>query len=252
VSSGYDRDALGSDESLGGALLTPIPWLRNQTNESSPEETRASGEALSEDDGLGEPIELSSTGSGGSENEAGNNNGGLSMAMAGHGDPLVPEREDGAVTQGELIRMEQEAGVVPVAVTRSPRGMDEVDLDEDDHVPHARGPDVVGAVDMGKVDGKDLQVRIGSPPSEESRLGDPNDAQDVLIGSGKEESEADSMALEDDFEIVKKEGDDGERDQMQVDDVETGETKENDEDEDIVLVDADGKMEDEDAGVGPK
>jgi len=82
-------------------------------------------------------------------------------------------REAGAVTQGELLRQEQEAGVVPVATT-SPRllrsstlaaaaptaatqsgaDLDKMDVDEDtvasvEDQPHARGPEEIGAEDIG-------------------------------------------------------------------------------------------------------
>ena len=221
TSNGYDRDSLGSDESLGGALLTPIPWLRNMGNNAdSGDSDESKGEG--EDDGLGDPLELPATNANGNEN-------GTTIGVSGHSDPLVPDREDGAVTQGELMRMEQEAGVVPVAVNRSVvMGIDPDgnEMEEaEDSAPHARGPDVVGAVDMGKVDGKDVQVRIGSPPTDQH-----DDLQDVLDGSAKESVDG--------FEIVSKED---EGDEMQVDE----KTEEKDKDDDIVLVDADGKMEDE-------
>ena len=230
TSNGYDRDSLGSDESLGGALLTPIPWLRNATHNAErgeSEESKGDGE----DDGLGEPLELPSKNGGGHDaNEARNGDGsaGAAMAVTGHSDPLVPEREDGAVTQGELIRMEQEAGVVPVAVNR-PGVMMGVDPDgneieeTEEPVPHARGPDLVGAIDMGKVDGKDVQVHIGSPPLEEGKQQiDPNDVQHVLSRSGREGA----LETVDGFELVGKE--EGE-DEMQVDDKEREKNEEEEE-----------------------
>ena len=124
------RDAgLGSDESLGGALLTPIPWLKNG---------EIAGTTLSKSDPL-EPIDPPSN-------------------------AFVPEREDGAVTQGELIRMEQEAGIVPASQTI---GGGQVDTEGEgaDTVPHARGPDVVGVEDMGLQDGKDVELQIGKESS---------------------------------------------------------------------------------------
>merc|ERR1711939_1174458 len=177
--NGYDSASLGSDESLGGALLTPIPWLRNglsgghdqaehggESEESSGGTTASasgsSGDAQSdspaapedEDDNLGEPIAhntelVSSTTA---------DNSTLAAITPIH-DPLVPERPEGAVTQGELMRMEQEAGVVPISAGNGapppmPVSNGGEDMDAEDAVdgpPHARGPDVVGAVDMGKV-----------------------------------------------------------------------------------------------------
>ena len=73
-------------------------------------------------------------------------------------------RDVGAVTQGELLRQEQEAGVVPVSQvymgrqTRSAtaRGMTEDESgqaqgseEEEPEHPHARGPEEVGVEDTG-------------------------------------------------------------------------------------------------------
>ena len=228
----YDNDRLGSDESLGGALLTPIPWLRNGTASTEElDDTQDSRE--SDGDGLGQPIEMPST----STEE------GVAAAAAlenTHHDPLVPERKDGAVTQGELMRMEQEAGVVPAHPSKpnSWEGDGEEGDEVDDLVPHARGPDVVGAVDMGKVDGQEMEVKIASPPeSREHADVDPNDAQDVLQHDGNNASGEPMM--QEDFEMVNKD------DEMQLDEPEPKKSVPQDEDEDMVLVDADGKTEDE-------
>ncbi|OAL39841.1 hypothetical protein AYO20_00753 [Fonsecaea nubica] len=248
VRHGYDSNSLGSDESLGGALLTPIPWLRNGIN---------GGEDSGED--TGPPDSNASTSTEGLDDAL------LLPMTQGDGDSLVPGRADGAVTQGELIRMEQEAGVVPV--TRNPSDthvsgtMEENSLvDEGDMVPHARGPDLVGSVDMGRVDGQDVEIHIGSPPGEvgnESVI-DASDAQAVVsaqtrtlgstaISLGGPGSAADS----DDFEIVLKDAVEGsDVDAMQVDESGKGDEKQQKqqwltEDADIVLVDADGKTDDE-------
>ena len=57
-------------------------------------------------------------------------------------------RADGGVTQGELLRQEQRAGVVPAAQLRGERG-DSDGMGEDDEMPHARGPEEIGMEDMG-------------------------------------------------------------------------------------------------------
>jgi len=269
--NGYDGDSLGSDESLGGALLTPIPWLRNgigSVEDSGEHSTQLDSNSSASSDGLGEPISL--------------------VGVSVNGDPLVPEREDGAVTQGELMRMEQEAGVVPLtqnredtSVTRTMIDADGDDgyLEEGEVIPHARGPDVVGSVDMGRVDGKDVELHIGSPPTGDPKQAtDPNNAQDVLISENSQNNAGASVATisgsttvassttdsdSEPFEIVHKENVD-EDDAMQLDEatgsVTTTSTKEKDTtassseatsaavepDGDIVLVDADGKTEDDD------
>jgi hypothetical protein len=244
--NGYDSNSLGSDESLGGALLTPIPWLRNATTigeDSSEDSLQLDSNTSTSTDGLDDP---------------------LILVASTDGDSLVPERPDGAVTQGELIRLEQEAGVVPV--TRNPadthvsgRVGDDGLLDDEDLVPHARGPDLVGSIDMGRVDGQDVELHIGSPPGEGEPVRDPNDAQIVLQGSNIAPTSSvlgttDSIKApgsttdSDDFEIVLKDAvDGGDEDAMQLDEHVARQqqhlSEEND--GDIVLVDADGKTEDE-------
>ncbi|KAK5252682.1 hypothetical protein LTS06_002859 [Exophiala xenobiotica] len=251
--NGYDNNSLGSDESLGGALLTPIPWLRNGLGGGeglSEESEQLHSDQSANADGLGEPLSLPDP-------------------LGQGGDPLVPERPDGAVTQGELMRMEQTAGVMPVnqsqhngTGSRTMAGSEDgLYMDEEgDLVPHARGPDVVGSVDMGRVGGQDVEIRIGSPPPEEGQPTDANDAQTVLPGQEglpevTDKTSETSGGEAEDFEIVLKETEGADVDAMQVD--ETGESTDEKkmgdlqstevEDGDIVLVDADGKTEDDNA-----
>ncbi len=268
--NGYDNSSLGSDESLGGALLTPIPWLRNNGLGGDEESSQEASQLLdshhhhsANSDPLGDPNGMTTVGS--------------SHPDVDH---LVPERADGAVTQGELMRMEQEAGVIPMTTTsseeaggagRTVAGQGAHDeegahyLDEGDNVPHARGPDVVGAVDMGRVGGQDVQIHIGSPPPETAKSQqhtDPNDAQTVLPTTSRQDEantilDADVEAAasdSEDFEIVLKstEDADADADAMLLDQSEgrrkspPADAKEPDEqDGDIVLVDADGKTDDE-------
>lgn len=284
--NGYDRDSLGSDESLGGALLTPIPWLRNGMAGSSSDDDIEGGDhsgssldtngILGSDGGLSDGISL--------------------IGSQGSADPMVPDREDGGVTQGELMRMEQEAGVVPLTQNLSDTssrimGDDGDDEDEDqepyqdegDNIPHARGPDVVGSVDLGRVGGKDVQLHIGSPPSGgeggpagDEIVPDPNDAQTVLptttqapdapptsTATATDNPIITSSSPADDFEIVLKE--DADNDSMQLDEMsdtssalaQASDDAPNQEssdpaekDGDIVLVDADAGREDMENTVG--
>jgi hypothetical protein len=241
--NGYDSASLGSDESLGGALLTPIPWLRNGAlsheggSEGSTEETTQSSNADTDDDGLGDPLPLPNT----TSSEA------IAVAsITTSNDPLVPERPEGAVTQGELIRMEQEAGVVPVSAAQAgppPMQAGGSEAMEDDAMveegpPHARGPDLVGAVDMGKVEGRNVEVRIGSPPQDRDT---PSSSHSHGLAESKDNTE------DGDYEMVDK-------DAMEVDE-DTGVVKadivpeEKDKDEDMVLVDAEGRMDDDERTV---
>lgn len=290
---------LGSDESLGGALLTPIPWLRD-IHHSEKGDTDLNGVGADMEADLLEPLAHSDT-SGLSPDlnavktpsESSSDSVSAANALASpHHDPLVPERQDGAVTQGELIRMEQEAGVVPVThssqsaplrtagrVEAIPNsialgvgvGLEDLEEEDDDelgdNMPHARGPDVVGTVDMGLVGGRDVQVRIGSPPDEglleRGSAVNPNDAQDVLEGSESNPSTRSSLhdvatgtstghkttSSDDDsyVDVAKEIG----GDEMQVDEnpspdnTKSHEKDKSNDDEDIVLVDADGATESE-------
>ncbi|KAH8697732.1 hypothetical protein BGW36DRAFT_341872 [Talaromyces proteolyticus] len=125
-------DSLGSDESLGGALLTPIPWLTNPHLEVAHAD----------------------------------------MVVEG----AVPLRANAAVTQGELIRQEQEAGLVAnsqashSSVNALAEGEESGERlsPQPDEVPHARGPSVVGVEDLGLQDGKGVEMTISnSTPAQE-------------------------------------------------------------------------------------
>ncbi|RMZ79028.1 hypothetical protein DV737_g3605, partial [Chaetothyriales sp. CBS 132003] len=171
---------LGSDESLGGALLTPIPWLRHDRGSS------IEGDAESEPDtdvpGHGDnahdlDLELDSDSSSGADNDH--------LVHGVRQDHLVPDRPYDDVPQADFIRMEQGAGTVLVP-PQSDGGPD-----EEEPLPHARGPQVVGTVDMGKVDGKEVEMMIANEIDE-------NDAtahsQDVLARGAEKERRAGSGA----------------------------------------------------------
>ena len=183
--NGYDA-GLGSDESLGGALLTPIPWLKNGVNTSS-----STDMSSPRSDPLVEPME-------------------------GDGNLMVPEREEGGVTQGELIRQEQEAGIVPMNQTLGSRSSNMVgetedgELEDSEAIPHARGPDIVGAADIGLQGGRTIEVSIGAHADEQ-------------VGEARAEPVDEAGKLPD----VEMKGED-----------EVG-------DEDIVLTDVDGKTDEQ-------
>lgn len=235
--NGYDKDSLGSDESLGGALLTPIPWLSNSDlssgTDSSTLDSNSKVESWQsqspEDDMM--PI---------SEDITSAADAAQAIAAVAQGQlegGIVSERIDGAVTQGELIRMEQSAGVVPVPHEDIGRIGDQgIEIGEDgDNMPHATGPDLVGTIDMGKVGGQERQVRISSPPgdSDSAAKHDPNDAQEVLKGGTSQKPETeDQPTPSDDFVQVEKE--------------DTKSKSGSDSDGDIVFVDADSATQDAD------
>ncbi|KAF3764626.1 hypothetical protein M406DRAFT_230316, partial [Cryphonectria parasitica EP155] len=189
---------VGSDEALGGALLTPIPWLarrgqgQGQGRQFEPQVRTESTETIEGPNGVGsiETVTVSI-------------NGISSMSAA---------QQQRVITQGELIRQEQKAGVVPVSqlarsgpvVASSPsaaaastttageegadttmaegegEGEDGVprdnnseksdeDMADEDETPHARGPDIIGAADMGPQTPTSSTFRISSGGNVEVR-----------------------------------------------------------------------------------
>ncbi|KAI9885852.1 MAG: Nitrogen permease regulator 2 [Watsoniomyces obsoletus] len=148
---------LDGDESLGGALLTPIPWLQQQDEEQDENQLDPSHE-----DGV--------NGIDGSEG------GGLGMhgiRQSHHQDVNNDSfREAGAVTHEELIRQQQEAGELPTPepIGRHPRSPtaarsslsssdDPNAMEIEDH-PHASGPEEVGLEDTGPQDSGDVRGRF--------------------------------------------------------------------------------------------
>ncbi|POR34478.1 Uncharacterized protein TPAR_05319 [Tolypocladium paradoxum] len=128
---------LGSDEALGGALLTLIPWLSRRSPESN-----------------GEPAPGAQIHSEGTETIDGPNGMGSieTVSVSVNGVPSTGHAR--GVTQGELLRQEQRAGVVPVnQLSRnqeapSEEGGRRVD-EEEEETPHARGPEEIGVNDTG-------------------------------------------------------------------------------------------------------
>ncbi|KAI9787366.1 MAG: hypothetical protein M1835_002778 [Candelina submexicana] len=180
VGSGASSGGLGSDESLGGALLTPIPWLRDTQGEVRTESTQT----IDGPNGAGslETVSISM-------------NGITSPSQSPQqGESL---RESGAVTQGELLRQEQEAGVVPVVQvsgrqTRSAtaRGLAEAETDSEEH-PHARGPEEIGMEDMGPQDvsakkgGFDAEAAIGRSMSSTPSIDEKGSATETSNDHGQ-------------------------------------------------------------------
>ncbi|KAI9660804.1 MAG: hypothetical protein M1831_003496 [Alyxoria varia] len=125
-----------ADHSVGGALLTPIPWLNDEDETTAFSYRRRSSAASS--DGVD------------------------SSAMADESITAdEPGAEEEAVTQGELMRREQEEGGSPSSVPPLPNrpnsaatpgsedtSENEFGAEEHEH-PHARGPEVIGLEDTG-------------------------------------------------------------------------------------------------------
>lgn len=181
------QPSLGSDESLGGALLTPIPWLQNRgQNELISEST----EMVDGPNGAGR-IETVTVGMLNASNGGNGGNGAQATSpTASNGVTQIasshPEGETlpstGPVTQGEILRQEQEAGVVlnnPHSFTANPSrtlvgeiegGGTVVDTVEgEEEQPHARGPDLIGMEDTGpqaKSGHLDIEGAVGRPSIE--------------------------------------------------------------------------------------
>ncbi|KAH6657790.1 hypothetical protein BKA67DRAFT_198612 [Truncatella angustata] len=211
----------GSDEALGGALLTPIPWLQPRGPEAN---ALSPGPSSSQTGSSMSPERTNGTGSGGHDTapsdspelrtestetiEGPNGMGSIeTVTVTVNGLSSMGARGVG-VTQGELLRQEQRAGVVPVSqlashissshhhhaaaaaaaaaaaqqraspssaspsnapteaeqaaesgdIVRSVQGADE------DEKPHARGPDEIGAEDMGpQREGSNTSYHVGGP-----------------------------------------------------------------------------------------
>lgn len=213
-----EREGLGSDESLGGALLTPIPWLRRDNgNTSTVSTSQNEGELRSEGsetiegpNGAGR-IETVSVTINGVPSAAQHRNGNGANGDIGEGSAQTEDgeaqmtteqalRAEGAVTQGELLRQEQEAGVVPVAQTQSRRplsmngpgagGRDPLmqsveETEKPEEHAHARGPDVIGMEDMGPQEGMlgvtrplDMEAAVGRSRSKSPQPPDhPDDVE---------------------------------------------------------------------------
>jgi hypothetical protein len=138
--AGPQQTGLGSDESLGGALLTPISWLAKNLNGNthSPlegEVTTESTEMIDGPNGMGgiETVTVSVNGISSTKGDSNVSppNGAVSLLRA-----------EGGVTQGELLRQEQKAGVVPITQLGNKGDID--GMGEDGETPHARGPEEIG------------------------------------------------------------------------------------------------------------
>ncbi|KAF2150767.1 hypothetical protein K461DRAFT_323143 [Myriangium duriaei CBS 260.36] len=204
-SNGQDDkfSSTSGDEGLGGALLTPIPWLRNQhqveeTTRHPDGELHTEGtETIDGPNGAGRVETVSVTVNGIHSTPH------ASTTPNGHHDPnstLTTEqelREQGAVTQGELLRQEQEAGVVPVTQIAARRGLAgsrsgamgpdmhaSVEETEGEEAPHARGPEEIGMEDLGPQEGT---IGAGRPLDLEAALGRSPEPAPAPEGTGLEQ-----------------------------------------------------------------
>jgi hypothetical protein len=212
---------LGSDESLGGALLTPIPWLQNRgQNELISEST----EMVDGPNGTGR-IETVTVGmlSGSQRPEASPSNPVAQIASSHPDGETLPVT--GPVTQGELLRQEQEAGIVlnnPHSMTASPtrttygeavtEGRHTVveTVEGEEEVPHARGPEIIGMEDTGpqRQGGIDIEGAIGRPSVDQASRSDGLQAKDEdMKDSGDAEKEDTTKDEQNEQDVAMKSAD---------------------------------------------
>jgi hypothetical protein len=216
TSTATPLSTLGSDESLGGALLTPIPWLQNRgQNELISEST----EMVEGPNGAGR-IETVTVGMLGGAPRPESPNSNVAQIASSHPDgETLPST--GPVTQGELLRQEQEAGIVlnnPHSMTTSPTrttfgemeggGTIMETVEGEEEAPHARGPEVIGMEDTGpQKQGKlDIEGAIGRP-SVDHKSPAP-ETKDAEMKDQSEKPAQDAKAASKDFEKDSKEGQD--------------------------------------------
>jgi hypothetical protein len=202
--------ALGSDESLGGALLTPIPWLSPIRDAQA----QRAAQANSDRELQSESTEIVDGPNGAGRIETVSVVNGVMTTVYSHA-PLPSQpassalaqqpahsteqtlRAEGAVTQGELLRQEQEAGVVPVSprrlrMTEEEMRIMDADEQEEDEKPHARGPEEIGMEDTGPQErptghGLDMEHAVGRHRRESSVEREISPAEASLSVGSKEE-----------------------------------------------------------------
>lgn len=217
---------------IGGAELTEIPWILKEAGSPTPVPNGPTSDLRTESTSVID----GPNGAGSVETVTVNVNG----VHSAH------PRDDGnvghGITQGELLRQEQEAGIVPVPaptpngrVTRSSAAASAaatravggdvgniVDSEETEPV-HARGPDVIGMEDMG-------------PQAPGSGLAGGIDLEGALGRRGEGETMAATVGR-----VAEEEGEERKGD-------EKDENKDGDGDGDVVVADADGVAEGDDGG----
>lgn len=225
------QSSLGSDESLGGALLSPIPWLQNRG---------AQNELISESTEMVE----GPNGAGRIETVTVGMMNGSAPAPAPVPPPTTPSNisqiasshpdgetlpSTGPVTQGEILRQEQEAGIVlnnPHSLTSNPTRTTTGDVEGggtvvetvegEEEAPHARGPELIGMEDTGPQKPSatlDIEGAVGRPSIERSSKS-PGPVTEPKDEEMKDSSEKNEDAKE---EEKKEEEGDGQSEEMKTD-----------------------------------
>lgn len=207
---------LGTDEALGGALLTPIPWVTSNKLPTEPPASNGGGSSgaggSASESAQGAQIHSEST----EKIEGPNGMGSIeTVSVSVNGIPSTGHAR--AITQGELLRQEQRAGVVPQnslrlrdhslgEAERRAGGAEEAgeerhgggerpeddadDEEEEEEIPHARGPEEIGVGDTGlqstttsyvgegglDTQGLDLEAAVGRKHDEDDQAGEKQGA----------------------------------------------------------------------------
>lgn len=210
----------GSDESLGGALLTPIPWL----HDGSPNDTISRSPIILATTTL--TSDISTDGSSSAPGIAKPTDSSASLLDNDAMDAQASTPAPAGVTQGELLRQQQQASSPPAPVSSlastiistSPLKSSTTDLGEipasmsdDSEQPHARGPETIGMEDTGKQEhglgsGQvlDMEAAVGRPATARAKRrkrgngssaeGEDRDGKFDLDSEGESEDRSDNEA----------------------------------------------------------
>ncbi|GFF41199.1 hypothetical protein IFM46972_06460 [Aspergillus udagawae] len=127
----FPDHAPGSDESLGGALLTPIPWLAGASSPGND-----GGATLSEGLVSGDSLTM--------------------VAQAPHSEQVQQQVQGD--TALEPTAQAQSSGMT--AHNETMGGTSPPPADPSEEIPHARGPPILGVADMGLQDGKGVEMTL--------------------------------------------------------------------------------------------
>jgi hypothetical protein len=157
---------LGSDESLGGALLTPIPWLSNVSFDGED----ANGDTNVLDEGMFTFSDLV---------------------------PFLLMFSYSVTEEALPLPAEEESSVAATITTETGDRAPTASPEPSDEVPHARGPILLGVEDMGLQDGKGVEMSLGAVEAPEASAAAVSSATEELAKIGSTPDEDGDIVLED-------------------------------------------------------
>lgn len=158
-------EQLGIDESLGGALLTPIPWLQTEV------ETSAETDADVGRNRAGGEMELQSESTEMVEGPNGMGMGKVETVSVVNG--VLASSTDGRPQRGGEQRLRAEPTVTQVELLRMQHETAQVPGDDEEERPHVWGPDEITVEDTGAIlrnpgAGLDIDTAVGRTGRAES------------------------------------------------------------------------------------